>query len=102
MAKTSKLRPHQRSIVTRFVFVMPLRTTPSNKMFDHVVPCEPEDATSYAIMEWDARHLMWNTSDVVEAIMVETPELWRQFYERARDDADSRDRFLAQHYGVER
>lgn len=103
MAKTSKLRPHQRPIVTRFAFVMSLRQSPSGKMFDFVVPCEPEEATSFVVMEWNARHMMWATSETAGpfGVVVEGRH-WKLRYNEARMAADVQDEALALKYGIER
>ncbi len=83
-------------IVTRFAFVLPLKDMPSGKMFDYVVPCAPDDAQGFTIMEWNVNALKWIISEDVD----HTGPF--DNIDDAVAAAKARDLVLAEQYGVAR
>lgn len=51
-----KPRPHQRPILTRFAFVMPIKSIhvrDGANSGERTIPCEPEEANIFLLMAWE-------------------------------------------------
>lgn len=89
------LKPHQRPIVTRFAFVMPMRNHG-----ERVVPCEPDEAQSFAVWEWEPHNGAFAIPDREGNTF--TGADMGVAYRRARAAAEAQDLALARLYGVAR
>lgn len=87
----TRLRPHQKPILTRFAFVMPLM--PATRT--DVVPCEPGDATNYAVVTWHPWTRNFN-------FVSETFPAGAKGYKAAQARAQELDKTIAAQWGVKR
>lgn len=95
-----KLKPHQRPILTRYAFVMPVKLIPWHELPDTTkitVPCEPEDAEVYRVVEY-----VPSTGNLIVRHTVTRLPKWKLSFALAQTMAEDLDRVRAAAWGTPR